>query len=63
MVEITIDYDKCVGCGDCVFLCPVKVYEIEEKKAIAKDSESCCGGTCNICVTYCWRDAIVHEYK
>ncbi len=58
MVDITIDREKCVGCEDCVFICPVNVFKIEGKKAAPVDSKSCCGATCLVCVEYCWRDAI-----
>lgn len=58
MVSITIDRKKCVGCEDCVFICPVSVYKIEKKKAVVADRGSCCGETCRMCVDYCWKDAI-----
>ena len=36
MREIVIDPEKCVGCGDCSLICPVKVYsrwgELNEEK-------------------------------
>lgn len=25
--NVTVDVDKCVGCGECVDVCPVEVYE------------------------------------
>jgi NAD-dependent dihydropyrimidine dehydrogenase PreA subunit len=59
MVEIIIDREKCVGCEDCLFICPVSVFKIDRKKALPVDSKSCCGTTCGICVEYCWRDAII----
>lgn len=58
MLQIIVDKEKCTGCRDCVFICPVEVFEIKEKKAVPVDSESCCGTTCRLCVEYCWRDAI-----
>ncbi len=61
MVDIIIDREKCVGCEDCAFLCPVGVYNIERKKAVPVDGKSCCGMTCRMCVDYCWRDAITLE--
>ena len=26
----TVDADKCVGCGECVDVCPVEVYELQD---------------------------------
>ena len=34
--NVNVDTDKCVGCGECVDVCPVEVYEIKDGK-----SESC----------------------
>ncbi len=58
MVKIRVDESKCTGCGDCKFICPVGVYEIEKGKAVPVDMESCCGKTCRLCVEYCWKEAI-----
>jgi succinate dehydrogenase/fumarate reductase-like Fe-S protein len=61
-VEITIDVEKCVGCQDCVRICPVSVYTMkrENGKLIAnpEDTEACCGPTCLSCVVHCWQGAI-----
>ncbi len=58
MVRIIVSGEKCVGCGDCVFICPTRVYTMKKGKAIPVDTESCCGSTCRLCVEYCWKDAI-----
>ena len=26
--NVTVDTDKCTGCGECVDVCPVEVYEL-----------------------------------
>jgi len=56
-VQITIDYDKCVKCADCVNLCPAGVYEAK-KGEIKPSAEFCCGDTCGQCVMYCQKNAI-----
>ena len=28
--NVSVDNDKCVGCGECVDVCPVEVYEIKD---------------------------------
>ena len=61
-VRIKIDAAKCVGCGDCVRLCPAMVYNLvkieHELKASAVLASACCGMTCLQCMRYCWKDAI-----
>ena len=31
--SVTVDTDKCAGCGECVDVCPVEVYELQDGKA------------------------------
>lgn len=57
-IEIKIDYDKCTGSGECVEECPVDVFELEDKKSVAKNIEECI--ECCICVDACPNDAIQH---
>jgi len=59
MAKLTVDRKKCVGCGDCVYICPVGVYRMQGKKSVPADMESCCGATCRMCVEYCWQEAII----
>jgi NAD-dependent dihydropyrimidine dehydrogenase PreA subunit len=61
-VKITVDSNKCDGCRDCVFVCPMGVYELKKTgdKAISVpvDMVSCCGETCNQCAIFCKNSAI-----
>ena len=41
MVEIKVDVDKCTGCGTCVDVCPVEVYEMKDGKSVAVNIEDC----------------------
>lgn len=55
MYLITIDEDKCTGCGACVDVCPVSHLEMKEGVAVTNDSE-CMG--CESCVEICPVEAI-----
>ena len=43
--------DKCVGCGDCLDVCPHGVFEIRQHKSIITDADKCmeCGACANNC--------------
>lgn len=57
--NVTVDADKCVGCGECVDVCPVEVYELNDGKSVAVHEEECLG--CESCVEVCEANAIVVE--
>ena len=44
----TVDQDKCVGCGECVDVCPAEVYELQDGKSLG----------CESCVEVCQQSAI-----
>ena len=48
---VTIDADKCTGCGECVDVCPVEVFELQDGKSAAVNEEECLG--CESCVEVC----------
>jgi len=56
MFKITIDLDKCVGCGECIDICPEEVYELQNEKSVAVNEEDCVG--CESCIEVCEEDAI-----
>jgi len=51
-----VDSEKCVGCGECVDICPVDVYEIQNEKSVPVNEEECLG--CESCIEVCGQDAI-----
>ena len=51
MVEIKIDLDKCNGCGTCVDVCPVEVFEISEGKSVVVNLDECL--VCMACEVQC----------
>ena len=57
--NVIVDEDKCVGCEECVDVCPVEVFEMEDGKSIVANGEECLG--CESCVEVCEEAAIVVE--
>ncbi|HLA27923.1 MAG TPA: 4Fe-4S binding protein, partial [Syntrophales bacterium] len=57
-VKIIIDPDRCEKCTDCVFICPVGVYETGKGGIVIAGPEFCCGKTCKQCVIFCHKKAI-----
>ncbi|MEX2705762.1 MAG: ferredoxin family protein [Candidatus Freyrarchaeum guaymaensis] len=62
MVRITVDVDRCVGCGVCRSVCLKggRIYRIVDAGgrclAVVMDESSCLG--CKLCVSRCPTDAI-----
>jgi len=53
--KVKVDYEKCVGCGECVEACPYNFRKVVDDK-IAIDPDKCVG--CGRCVNVCPNDAI-----
>jgi NAD-dependent dihydropyrimidine dehydrogenase PreA subunit len=51
-----VDIEKCIGCGECVDICPVSVYELDGGKAKVVNEEECVG--CESCIEVCEQGAI-----
>ncbi|RJQ32492.1 MAG: 4Fe-4S dicluster domain-containing protein [Peptococcaceae bacterium] len=57
MYNVTIDVEKCQGCGDCADNCPASILEVVDGKAqMTGDPADCLG--CETCVASCEHDAI-----
>jgi NAD-dependent dihydropyrimidine dehydrogenase PreA subunit len=53
---IEIDTEKCIGCGDCVDICPADVLELQDGKSVPVYLEECIG--CGSCAAVCEQRAI-----
>ncbi len=54
--EVVVDQDKCEGCEECVEVCPVDVFEMEDGKSNPANAEECLG--CESCIEVCEPEAI-----
>jgi NAD-dependent dihydropyrimidine dehydrogenase PreA subunit len=52
----TVDAEKCEGCEECVDVCPVEVFEMEDGKSVVANEDECLG--CESCLEVCEHDAI-----
>lgn len=57
--NVTVDEDKCVGCAQCVDVCPVEVYEMKDGKSDPVNADECLG--CESCVEVCEGHCITVE--
>jgi len=51
-----VNVEKCVGCGECVEICPVNVYELQDEKSVPVNGDECLG--CESCIEVCEHEAI-----
>ena len=59
MWQVTVDKDVCTGCGECVEVCPVEVFELNDDKSEPVNADECMG--CESCVEVCEAGAITVE--
>ena len=57
MYEVKVDDQKCVGCGECIDICPEEVFELQNEKSVPVNAEDCVG--CESCIEICEEAAIV----
>ena len=53
---ITVNQEKCVGCGSCITICGGQVFEIKAEKAAVVNIDQCL--ECWNCEVVCASDAI-----
>jgi NAD-dependent dihydropyrimidine dehydrogenase PreA subunit len=60
MVTVKVDLEKCTGCGTCLDVCPVEVFEIidvdGEQKSSPVNEDECIA--CMACIASCPEEAI-----
>jgi ferredoxin like protein len=55
---ISVDHEKCMGCGNCVIICGMNLWKIRDGKAmLRRDYKKFCT-ECASCYTVCDYDAI-----
>ena len=59
MSWVTIDYDKCTGCGTCIEGCG-RCFSMEGDKVTVFADINCCS-ICGRCIALCPTDAIMHR--
>jgi len=59
-MTITVDEEKCIGCGKCVEVCPFKLRILEEGKS-SVDPKLCVG--CGRCLKACPEEAISFDVE
>ena len=57
--SVLVEEKTCIGCGECVDVCPVSVYEMESGKSVPVSPDECIG--CETCVEICPVEAITIE--
>jgi len=43
MFKPEVDSDKCIGCEECIEVCPSDVYEMQNEKSVPVNAEECIG--------------------
>ncbi len=60
LVEVKVDEEKCNGCGTCAEVCPVSVFEMQEKGdkkiSVVVNNDACI--VCRACEVQCPSQAI-----
>jgi NAD-dependent dihydropyrimidine dehydrogenase PreA subunit len=56
MYDVKVDDEKCVGCSECVDICPEEVFELHDEKSVPVNAEDCVG--CESCIEVCEENAI-----
>ena len=56
---VTVNAEKCEGCEECVDICPMDVFEMEDGKSVPANADACEG--CESCVETCEPGAITVE--
>ncbi len=55
-----IDLQRCIGCGECVRLCPTQAVALKDQRAAIVQPERC--NFCELCERYCPQGAIARYF-
>ncbi|MCP4627837.1 MAG: 4Fe-4S dicluster domain-containing protein [bacterium] len=56
VATLDLDQEKCIGCGECLLVCPHQVFMIADRKAAIDDRDGCM--ECGACAVNCKAAAI-----
>jgi NAD-dependent dihydropyrimidine dehydrogenase PreA subunit len=56
VATLSMDPEKCTGCGTCVEVCPHAVFAIEDHKSVIVDAGACM--ECGACAQNCRQQAV-----
>lgn len=56
VATLKLDTDRCIGCGQCVQVCPHRILAVRERKAAILDFDACM--ECGACQQNCPFEAI-----
>ena len=59
VVTLSLDKEKCIGCGMCVKVCPHRIFVLKDRKAEIVDKNKCM--ECGACALNCSVGAISVE--
>ncbi len=57
---VTVDEERCIGCGTCILVCPVGVIQLDKKEKRMLKCDLCQGEDIPACVSNCPNEALMY---